>query len=181
MKVANRVTSLLIVLDSKRKSLTKTGRPTISTPFTSTEILEWIHELGYTARLRSEEIGEFGNAYRSPLRRRKNWSAICTWGSLGPILKNSRFRHTYYTKENPYLEANRWHANDHLSVVKVDCNTETGNPEYENGMFTLHQRMMWHMDGLELAEGVRTALTIWDEEYVELLGQIHPDFEAEAE
>jgi len=48
-------------------------------------------------------------------------------------------------------------------------------------MFTLHQRMMWHMDGLELAEGVRTALAIWDEEYVELLGQIHPDIEAEAD
>jgi hypothetical protein len=37
------------------------------------------------------------------------------------------------------------------------------------------------MDGLELAEGVRTALAIWDEEYVELLGQIHPDIEAEAD
>jgi hypothetical protein len=48
-------------------------------------------------------------------------------------------------------------------------------------MFTLHQRMMWHMDGLELHDGVRTALTIWDEEYVELLGQIHPDVEADAE
>jgi len=35
------------------------------------------------------------------------------------------------------------------------------------------------MDGLGLAEGVRTALTIWDEEYVELLGQIHPDAEEE--
>jgi hypothetical protein len=34
---------------------------------------------------------------------------------------------------------------------------------------------MWHMDGLELAEGMRTALVIWDEEYIELLEQIHPD------
>jgi hypothetical protein len=48
-------------------------------------------------------------------------------------------------------------------------------------MFTLHQRMMWHMDGLELAEGVKTALAIWDEEYVELLGQIHPDVEDDSE
>ena len=40
--------------------------------------------------------------------------------------------------------------------------------------------MMWHMDGLELAEGVMTALTIWDEEYVELLEQIHPDVEHQA-
>jgi hypothetical protein len=48
-------------------------------------------------------------------------------------------------------------------------------------MFALHQRMMWHMDGLELAEGVRTALAIWDEEYVELLEQIHQDVEDDAE
>jgi hypothetical protein len=62
-------------------------------------------------------------------------------------------------------------------VVTVDCNTETGNPEYDNGMFTLHQRMLWHMDGLELAEGVMTALAIWDEEYVELLCQINHDID----
>jgi hypothetical protein len=30
---------------------------------------------------------------------------------------------------------------------------------------------------LALAEGVKTALAIWDEEYVELLRQIHPDTE----
>jgi hypothetical protein len=47
-------------------------------------------------------------------------------------------------------------------------------------MFTLHQRMMWHMDGFELAEGVSTALAIWDEEYVELLEQIHPNIDADA-
>jgi hypothetical protein len=35
------------------------------------------------------------------------------------------------------------------------------------------------MDGLELLDGVRTAFAIWDEEYVELLGQIHPDVEAD--
>jgi hypothetical protein len=34
---------------------------------------------------------------------------------------------------------------------------------------------------LEFAEGVTTALTIWDEEYVELLEQIHPDVEADDE
>jgi hypothetical protein len=28
---------------------------------------------------------------------------------------------------------------------------------------------------------VRTALAIWDDEYVELLGQIHPDVGAESE
>jgi hypothetical protein len=41
--------------------------------------------------------------------------------------------------------------------------------------------MMWHMDGLDLAEGVGTALAIWDEEYVELLEQIHQDVEDDAE
>jgi hypothetical protein len=34
---------------------------------------------------------------------------------------------------------------------------------------------------LELVEGVKTALAIWDEEYVELLEQIHPDIEADSE
>jgi hypothetical protein len=32
---------------------------------------------------------------------------------------------------------------------------------------------------LELLDGVRTALAIWDEEYVELLEQIHPDVEVD--
>ena len=179
MKVANRVTSLLIVLGSKRKPMTKTGRPIISTPFTAAEILECIHELGYTARLRSEEIGEFGECVSITITSEEELEWYLYLGFSGPYFEEFEISTYVYTKENPYLEANRWHANDHLSVVTVDCNTETGNPEYENGMFTLHQRMMWHMDGLELAEGVRTALAIWDEEYVELLEQIHPDIEAE--
>jgi hypothetical protein len=174
-QVANRVTSLLIVLDSKQKPATKTGRPTISTPFTAAEILECIHELGYTARLRSEEIGEFGECVSITITSEEDLVCYLYLGFSGPYFEEFEISTFVYTKENPYLEANRWHANDHLSVVTVDCNTETGNPEYENGMFTLHQRMMWHMDGLELAEGMRTALVIWDEEYVELLEQIHPD------
>ena len=178
-QVANRVTSLLIVLSSKRKQTTKTGRPIISTPFTAAEILECIHELGYTARLRSEEIGEFGECVSISITSEEELECYLYLGFSGPYFEEFEISTYVYTKENPYLEANRWHANDHLSVVTVDCNTETGNPEYENGMFTLHQRMMWHMDGLELAEGTRTALAIWDEEYVELLGQIHPNVEAE--
>ena len=178
-QVTNRITSLLIVLDSKRKSATKTGRPTISTPFTAAEILECIHELGFTARLRSEEIGEFGECVSITITSEEELECYLYLGFSGPYFEEFEISTYVYTKENPYLEANRWHANDHLSVVTVDCNTETGNPEYDNGMFTLHQRMMWHMDGFELAEGVRTALTIWDEEFVELLEQIHPDVEVE--
>ena len=181
MKVANRVTSLLIVLGSKRKPATKTGRPIISTPFTAAEILECIHELGYTARLRAEEIGEFGECVSITITSEEELECYLYLGFSGPYFEEFEISTYVYTKENPYLEANRWHANDHLSVVTVDCNTETGNPEYENGMFTLHQRMMWHMDGLELAEGVRTALVIWDEEYVELLEQIHPDVEVDGD
>ena len=173
-QVANRATSLLIVLGSKRKSATKTGRPTIRTPFTAAEILGCIHELGYIAKLRSEEIGEFGECVSITITTEEELECYLYLGFSGPYFEEFEISTYVYTKENPYLEANRWHANDHLSVVTVDCNTETGNPEYENGMFTLHQRMMWHMDGLELAEGTRTALAIWDEEYVELLEQIHP-------
>jgi hypothetical protein len=177
--VANRVTPLLIVLGSNPNSTSTTRRLAISTPFTAAEILECIHELGFTARLRSEEIGEFGECVSITITTEEELEYYLYLGFSGPYFEEFEISTYVYTKENPYLEANRWHANDHLSVVTVDCNTETGNPEYENGMFTLHQRMMWHMDGLELAEGVKTALAIWDEEYVELLGQIHPDVEAD--
>ena len=180
-KVANRVTPLLIVLGSNPNSLSTTRRLAISTPFTAAEILECIQELGYTARLRSEEIGEFGECVSMTIATEEELEWYLYLGFSGPYFEEFEISTYVYTKENPYLEANRWHENDHLSVVTVDCNTETGNPEYENGMFTLHQRMMWHMDGLELLDGVRTALTIWDEEYVELLRQIHPDVEADAE
>jgi hypothetical protein len=177
--VANRATPLLIVLGSNPNSTSTTRRLAISTPFTAAEILECIHELGFTARLRSEEIGEFGECVSITITTEEELEYYLYLGFSGPYFEEFEISTYVYTKENPYLEANRWHANDHLSVVTVDCNTETGNPEYENGMFTLHQRMMWHMDGLELAEGVKTALAIWDEEYVELLGQIHPDVEAD--
>ena len=178
--VANRVTPLLIVLGSNPNSTSTTRRLAISTPFTAAEILECIHELGFTARLRSEEIGEFGECVSITITTEEELEYYLYLGFSGPYFEEFEISTYVYTKENPYLEANRWHANDHLSVVTVDCNTVTGNPEYENGMFTLHQRMMWHMDGLELLAGVRTAFAIWDEEYVELLGQIHPDVEAEA-
>jgi hypothetical protein len=177
--VANRVTPLLIVLGSNPNSTSTTRRLAISTPFTAAEILECIHELGFTARLRSEEIGEFGECVSITITTEEELEYYLYLGFSGPYFEEFEISTYVYTKENPYLEANRWHANDHLSVVTVDCNTVTGNPEYENGMFTLHQRMMWHMDGLELLDGVRTAFAIWDEEYVELLGQIHPDVEAD--
>ena len=177
--VANRVTPLLIVLGSNPNSTSTTRRLAISTPFTAAEILECIHELGFTARLRSEEIGEFGECVSITITTEEELEYYLYLGFSGPYFEEFEISTYVYTKENPYLEANRWHANDHLSVVTVDCNTVTGNPEYENGMFTLHQRMMWHMDGLELLDGARTAFAIWDEEYVELLGQIHPDVEAD--
>jgi len=181
VKVANRVTSLLIVLGSNRKPATKTGRPIISTPFTAAEILESIHELGYTARLCSEEIGEYGECVSITITTEEELDWYLYLGFSGPYFEEFEISTYVYTRENPYLEANRWHANDHLSVVTVDCNAETGNPEYEDGYFTLYQRMMWHMGGLELAEGVRASLAIWEEEFDELLGQIHPDVEADAE
>jgi hypothetical protein len=170
---------MLIVLGSYPKSSAATRRPTISTPFTAEEILEYIHELGYTARLRSEEIGEFGECVSITITTDEELDWYLYLGFSGPYFQEFEISTYVYTKENPYLETNRWHANDHLSVVTVDCNTETGNPEYEDGYFTLHQRMMWHMDGLELAEGVKASLAIWEEEFDELLGQIHPDIDVE--
>ena len=169
------------MLSSIQNSATETWRFIISTPFTAEEILDCINELGYTARLRSEEIGEFGECVSITITTEEELEYYLYLGFSGPYFEEFEISTYVYTEENPYLEANRWHANDHLSVVTVNCNTETGNPEYDNGMFTLHQRMMWHMDGFELAEGVRTALAIWDEEFVELLEQIHPDVEADSE
>jgi len=175
-QVANRVTSLLIVLDSNRKPATKTGRPIISTPFTAAEILDCILELGYSARLRSVEIGEFGECASIIITTEEELEWYLYLGFSGPYFEEFEISTYVYTKENPYLEANKWHENNHLSVVTVECNSETGNPEYEDGFFSLHQRMMWHMAGMELADDVRTALAIWEEEFDQFLIQIQSDF-----
>jgi hypothetical protein len=84
MQVANRVTSLLMVLGSKRKPTTKIGRPTISTPFTAAEILECIHELGYAARLRSEAIGEFGECVSITINTEDDLDYYLYLGFSGP-------------------------------------------------------------------------------------------------
>lgn len=156
-------------------SATITRRPIISTPFTAAELLECIHELGYQANLVAAEIGEFGECVSISVQIGELPEWCLYLGFTGPYFEEYEFSTYVYTKENPYLEANTWHANDHLSVVTVTCDKETGIPEYENGFFTLHQRMMWSVTAMELAESVRVSLAIWEEEFDELLGQIHPD------
>ena len=86
-KVANHATSLLRVLDSKRKPATKTGRPTISAPFTAAEILECIQELGFIARLQSEEIGEFGECLSITITTDEELECYLYLGFSGPYFE----------------------------------------------------------------------------------------------
>ena len=169
------------MLDSKRKLATKTGRPTISTPFTATEILECIHELGYTARLRSEEIGEFGECVSITITTEEELEWYLYLGFRGPYFHEYEISSYLLTSENPHLEANNWHKEDHLSVVTVEYDSESGNPEITNGYFTLEQRMMCKLDDFELAEFVGLSLRVWEREFAELLMQIEPDIEIDAD
>jgi hypothetical protein len=179
VKVANRVTSLLTVLGSKQKPATKIGRPTISTPFTANELLECIQELGFQASLRIDEIGEYGDCASITITTEEELEWYLYLGFRGPYFDEYEISTHLLTSENPHLEANNWHKEDHLSVVTVEYDLETGNPEITNGYFTLEQRMMCKLDDFELAEFVELTLRVWEREFAEFLMQIEPDIEVD--
>jgi len=177
VKVANRVTSLLIVLGSNPKSSATTRRHTISTPFTANELLECIQELGFQASLRIDEIGEYGDCVSITITTEEELEWYLYLGFRGPYFDEYEISTHLLTSENPHLEANNWHKEDHLSVVTVEYDLETGNPEMTNGYFTLEQRMMCKLDDFDLAEFVELTLRVWEREFAEFLMQIEPDIE----
>lgn len=175
----NCATSLFIVLGSIRiSSFTTRRRPTINTPFTAYELLECIRELGFQAILRIDEIGEFGDCVSITITTEEELEWYLYLGFRSPYFDEYEISTFVLTSENPYLEANNWHKEDHLSIVTVEYDSDTGNPEITNGSFTLEQRMMCKLDHSELAEFVEISLRLWENEIAELLDQINPDIEA---
>ena len=166
------------MLGSNPKSLTTTRRPTISTPFTANELLKCIQELGFQAILRIDEISEYGSCVSITITTEEELEWYLYLGFRGPYFDEYEISTHLLTSENPHLEANNWHKEDHLSVVTVEYDSETGNPEITNGYFTLEQRMMCKLDGMELADFVRISLDTWENEFAEFLMQIEPDIES---
>ena len=179
LQVANRVTSLLIVLSSNPKTSATTRRPTIGTPFTANELLECIQELGFRASLRIDEIGEYGDCASITITTEEELEWYLYLGFRGPYFDEYEISTHLLTSENPHLEANNWHKEDRLSVVTVEYDSETGNPELTNGYFTLEQRMMCKLDDIELTEFVELSLRVWEREFAEFLMQIEPDIEVD--
>jgi hypothetical protein len=65
--------------------------------------------------------------------------------------------------------------NNHLSVVTVQYDQETGNPEYSNGFFTLQQRMLCVKGDDPLSTFVENSLLLWEDEFDEFLAQLCPE------
>ncbi len=162
----------------KSKIMAITRRSTISTPFTANELLECIQELGFQANLRIDEISDYGNCVSITITTEEELEWYLYLGFRGPYFDEYEISTHLLTSENPHLEANNWHKEDHLSVVTVEYDSETGNPEITNGYFTLEQRMMCKLDGKELADFVKISLDAWEYEFAEFLMQIEPDIES---
>ena len=96
-------------------------------------------------------------------------------GFTGTYFEEFEIRSHLYTSKNPHLEANNWHKNDHLSVVTVQYDEESGNPEYNNGYFTLEQKMRCVRGELPLPTFVEQSLLAWEDEFDDLIAQLCPE------
>lgn len=63
---------------------------------------------------------------------------------------------------------------DHFSTVTVQYDQETGNPKYNNGFFTLQQRMLCVQGDSPLRDFVEQALFLWEEEFDEFIARLCP-------
>ena len=163
----------------KSKNIGHNKETPIGTPFTANELLECIQELGFQVSLRIDEIGEYGDCASITITTEEELEWYLYLGFRGPYFDEYEISTHLLTSENPHLEANNWHKEDHLSVVTVEYDLETGNPEIINGYFTLEQRMMCKLDDFELTEFVALTLRVWEREFAELLMQIEPDIEVD--
>ena len=163
----------------KSKNIGHNKETPIGTPFTANELLECIQELGFQASLRIDEIGEYGDCASITIATEEELEWYLYLGFRGPYFDEYEISTHLLTSENPHLEANNWHKEDHLSVVTVEYDLETGNPELTNGYFTLEQRMMCKLDDFELTEFVELTLRVWEREFAEFLMQIEPDIEVD--
>lgn len=149
--------------------------PKINTPFTANELIECLDDLGYEADLKNldSERNDICEYIKITTDEDLEWCVYL--GFTGPFYEEFEVLSHLYTSENPHLEANNWHMDDHLSVVTVVYDEATGNPEYSNGFFTLEQRMKCVRDDLPLVSFVENSLLLWEDEFDEFIAQLCPE------
>ncbi len=149
--------------------------PKISTPFTANEFLECLEELGYDAILKNLDGVRNDECAYITITTDEDLEWYVYLGFTGPYFDEFEISSFLHTSENPHLEANNWHMDDHLSVVTVQYDQETGNPEYNNGFFTLQQRMLCIQGDLPMADFVEQSLFLWEEEFDGFIAQLCPE------
>jgi hypothetical protein len=137
--------------------------------------LECLEELGYDAILKNLDSVRKDECAYVTITTDEDLEWYIYLGFTGPYFDEFEISAFVFSKENPHLEANSWHMNNHLSVVTVQYDQETGNPEYSNGFFTLQQRMLCVKGDDPLATFVENSLLLWEDEFDEFLAQLCPE------
>ena len=150
-------------------------RTKISTPFTENEIFKCIEELGFDAILKDLDNERKEESAYITITTDEDLEWYIYLGFTGTYFEEFEILSHLYTSENPHLEANNWHKHDHLSVVSVKYDEESGNPEYNNGYFTLEQKMRCVRCELPLPTFVEHSLLAWEDEFDELIAQLCPE------
>ncbi len=146
-----------------------------STPFTANEFLECLEKLGFNAVLKNFDSVRKGECSYITITTDEDLEWYVYLGFTGPYFDEFEISTFVFSEENPHLEANNWHMNDRLSVVTVQYDQETGNPEYGNGFFTLQQRMLCVKGDDPLETFVENSLLLWEDEFDEFLAQLCPE------
>ena len=138
-------------------------------------MIECLKDLGYEADLKNldSERNDVCEYIKITTDEDLEWCVYL--GFTGPYYEEFEVLSHLYTSENSHLEANNWHMDDHLSVVTVVYDEESGNPEYSNGFFTLEQRMKCVRDELPLASFVENSLLLWEDEFDDFIAQLCPE------
>lgn len=153
-------------------------RTKISTLFTENEIFKCIEELGFDAILKDLDNERKEESAYITITTDEDLEWYIYLGFTGTYFEEFEILSHLYTSENPHLEANNWHKNDHLSVVTVQYDEESGDPAYNNGYFTLEQKMRCVRGELPLPTFVEQSLLAWEVEFDELIAQLCPEIPA---
>ena len=150
-------------------------RTKISTPFTENEIFKCIEELGFDAILKDLDNERKEESAYITITTDEDLEWYIYLGFTGTYFEEFEILSHLYTSENPHVEANNWHKHDYLSVVTVQYDEESGNPEYSNGYFTLEQKMRCVRGELPLPTFVEQSLLAWEDEFDDLIAQLCPE------
>ena len=137
--------------------------------------MECIEELGYDAFLKNLDSVHKDECAYITITTDEDLEWYVYLGFTGTYFDEFEISSFLHTSENPHLEAKKWHRDGHHSVVSVQYGQETGNPEYNNGFFTLQQRLLCVPGDLPIPDFVEQSLFLWEEEFDGFIAQLCPE------